>query len=294
MMSGVWRITSQPRDYRRFAWDGGVFESARRSYTDVVEGTVRSPHHLVMVTLRGGARRHQMRTDCGHRYDGPDRAGYASFLPAHRERRLKIEGVAWEWASLALPPDLFEGEDGGPGHDGIVPFSNVNDAFLVSLLSELERIHAIDGRLDPAYCDAMSLALVHYLQRRYGGRDESLSAMKLPPWRLRRIAEYVEARLDGDIRIHALASLVGLSEGHLQRAFRLTTGRSPLQFINEMRISRAMKILSETALPVSSIALEVGFVSPSHFARVFRAVTGVGPAQYRKDHGRSRRAARVS
>jgi AraC family transcriptional regulator len=291
MMNDVWRITSQPRDHRRFTWDRGVFETARRAYTDVVEGTVRSPHHLVMVTLRGGARRHQMKTSCGHRYDGPDRAGYASFLPAHSERRLKIEGVALEWASLALPPELFESDDGRTGCNGLVPFSNVHDVFLVSLLSELERIHAVDGRLDGAYCDAMSIALIHYLQRRYGGGGERLCNIKLPPWRLRRIADYVEAHLDGDIRIHALASLVGLSEGHLHRAFRLTTGLTPLQFINEKRVKRAMALLSGTAVPISNVALEVGFTSSSHFARVFRTVTGIGPSQYRKDHGR---AAQVS
>ena len=129
----------------------------------------------------------------------------------------------------------------------------------------------------------MSSALVRYVERRYDGHSESVAPEKLPPWRLRRIAEYVEAHLDETIRIPALAALVGLSEGHLHRSFRLTTGRTPLQFINERRIQRAMEILSNGAVPVSALALQVGFTSPSHFARIFRAVTGVAPARYRKD-----------
>ena len=64
-------------DRRRFAWDRGVFAAARRVYTDHVEGTISSSHHmimvtLIMVTLRGGAWRHGIQTDAGHCYDGPD------------------------------------------------------------------------------------------------------------------------------------------------------------------------------------------------------------------------------
>lgn len=279
----IWAVSPRPSDHSRFAWDRAIFDTARRGYTDVVEGKIRSPHHLVMVTLSGGARRHQFKTDCGHRYDGPDRAGCASFLPAGCERRLRLEGVAWEWASIALRPDLLPGDDDGrPLLCDVPTFSNVQDPFLFGLFVELKRIHSQNGRLDLTYCDTMVAALVQYLSRRYGGAKDEANPGKLPAWRLRRITDYVEAHLDEEIRISTLASLVGLSEGHLHRAFKLTCGQTLLQFINERRIHRAMELLARSSMPITTLAHEVGFSSPSYFARVFRAHTGVGPAEYRR------------
>jgi AraC family transcriptional regulator len=281
--SDTWNVSPRPPDYRFFAWDRGAFNAARRDFTEVVEGTICSPHHLVMATLRGGSRRHQIRTACGHRADASDRAGYVSFLPARCERRLRLDGVAWEWASLALKPELFERDDCRMGLSSVATFSNMQDPFVVALLGELARLHAADGALDLTYCDAMSVALVEYLIRRYGSGGSLPRPAKLPAWRLRRISEYVDAHLDQDLRIPALASLVDLSEGHLSRSFRLTTGRTPVQFVNERRVHRALELLARDPAPIPVVALRVGFTSPSHFARIFRAITGVAPSQYRKE-----------
>jgi AraC family transcriptional regulator len=275
------RVSPPAEEHRRFAWDGGAFDTARRSYTASVEGTLRSPSHLVMATLAGGAARHEFVTDCGYRYDGPDKPGTVSFLPANCERRLKLQGVAWQWASIALSPELLDegGENATPG-----AFSDVKDRFLFGALSEMQRLHALDGGLDLTYCDAMSVALAHYIKRRYVGRAEPGERVpaRLSPWRLRRIADYVDAHLEGGIRINALATLVGLSEGHLHRTFRATTGETPLQFVNRKRVQRAMELLAGEPVTVVELALRLGFQSPSHLARIFRGVTGVTPSQYRQ------------
>jgi len=282
-------VNPPPADHRSFAWGGGVFDTARRSYTKYVEGTIHAPRHLVMVTLRGGARRHEIRTDCGHRYDGPDRPGAVSFLPAGCERRLRLHDVAWEWASISLAPEILEQamDDAGlapSSAGGLRPFSNAQDPFLFGLLQEFERLHTTDGGLDAAYCETMTFALARYLVRRYGQprRAEPVRAATLPPWRLRRISDYVDAHLDEEIRISTLAALVGVSEGHLHRAFRTTIGQTPLQFINQRRIERAIRILATEPTSVADLALRVGFTSPSHFARIFRSVTGTNPSQYRR------------
>jgi AraC family transcriptional regulator len=149
----------------------------------------------------------------------------------------------------------------------------------------MQRLHALDGGLDLAYCDAISLAVAHYVRRRYGGHalQEVGHPARLSPWRLRRIADYVDAHLESGIRIAALAALVGLSEGHLHRAFRTTTGETPLQFINRKRIQRAMELLAREPVTIVELALRLGFQSPSHFTRVFRSVAGITPSQYRRD-----------
>jgi AraC family transcriptional regulator len=274
-------ISPPPADQRRYTWEYGVFETARRPATALVEGTLRSPQPVVMVTLRGGARRHEIATDDGLRYDGPDRSGMMSFLPAGCARRLRLQDVRWQWASLTVRRDLLD-------DDRIMrPFVGADDAFVLGLLSEMERLHASDGSLDPLYCDAMSIALTYYIARRYWARSADTDArpLRVTSWQMRRIAEFVEANLSEPIRIADLAALADRSEGHFHRAFQKTAGETPLAFIQRRRINRAMRLLATERISIACVALEVGFASPSHFARVFRKLTGCSPGRYRMQHG---------
>jgi AraC family transcriptional regulator len=273
-----WKVDPRPANHMRFAWDGGVFETASRSFTPAVEGTIASQKHLVMVTLRGGARRHEFVTDCGYRYSGEDRRGFVSFLPAGCGRRLRLADVAWEWASIALPvkPETFD--------DGRLRcFSSREDPFVAGLLGEFHRLLKTDGTLDATYCDTMTAALVRYIERRHLGGADAAKRGGLTARQLRQVSDYVEARLGESIRIAALASLVSFSEGHFQRAFRDTTGQTPLQFVNARRVQRSMELLAIGEASVIEVALEVGFSSPGYFARVFSSIAGMSPARYRSE-----------
>lgn len=162
-------------------------------------------------------------------------------------------------------------------------FTNRYEPFIAALVSEVDRLHAEAGRLDATYCDAMALALAHYLLRRYGSAPTSVdqASYQLPQWRMRKIAHYVDAHIGHEIRISDLADLVGLSPGHLHRAFRATKGKTPLAFINDRRIERAMAMLAQDRGSIADVAMRCGFLSPSHFARLFKRATGANPAAYR-------------
>jgi AraC family transcriptional regulator len=279
----------EPRaqDWRSVSWPTGVFDTARRPYTDKVEGIIQTPHHVVLVTLEGGAERLEVASACGHRYDGRERRGAVSFAPAHVERRLRLWGVRSRWASVALGPELFEeaAQDSRARGAGAPPgtFTNADDPFIAALVIEMERIHAADGSLDPTYCDAMASALAHHLVRRYGRAGEPPGrGAKLAPWQMRRIEDHVETHLEGEIRIADLAGAVGVSTSHLHRAFRAATGATPLAFVNQRRIQRAVWLLDRGRMSITEVALRVGFTSPSHFTRTFRRVTGHNPSVYRR------------
>jgi AraC family transcriptional regulator len=275
----IGQLSTRPDGWRRIEWIGGSFETAHRPHTTLVEGVLKSDRHLVMATLRGGAERHETRADDGHRYDGPDRPGSISFLPAGCERRLRLHNVNWRWAAIGLSPEA------GVELSGVGPVSALDDGMVLGLLSEFERLDAIDGGLDPAYCETMALALSRYLGRRYGGvKPAADRAITLPAWRLRRISEHIDARLAHVIRIADLARCAGLSEGHFHRAFRSATGKTPLAFIQQRRVDVAAQLLAQKTNSVSDIALQVGFVSPTHFARVFHAIIGCNPAEFRRRH----------
>jgi AraC family transcriptional regulator len=273
----VRRVEPLAHDWRSVRWDGGCFDTARRPFTEVVEGTIRLPQYLVLATLQGGARTLAVRAECGHRYQGPERAGAVSIVLPNCERRLQLTGVHARWASLAIDAEAFGGAVGA------TCASNITDPFLLALLSEMQQLQAEDGGLDSSYCEAMSLAAVRHLQHRHfangGAAQPRIST--LPRWQLRRVEEYVEGNLERAIRIADLARLCGYSAGHFHRAFRQTCGMTPLEFVNQRRVQRAVGILqAQPGLTVTELAERVGYTSPNYFARLFRRFVGVGPARY--------------
>jgi AraC family transcriptional regulator len=286
----VRRVEPLASNWRSACWSAGSFDTGRRSATDVVEGTIRTPHHMLLVNIRGGARHLTVATDCGHRYEGADQPGAVSFVPGNCERRLRLLDVRSEWASVSLRPELFDGlgashPDGGRRRIEIAAFTNVEDSFLSGVVSEFWRLLNADGSLEPVYAEALSLALAHYLARRFGAipPDDAVSPAKLAPWQVRRITEFVEAGIGAELRIADLATLVGVSVGHFHRAFRATTGRTPLMYINEARVRRALSVMAVENISVAALALRVGFLSPSHFTRIFRRFTGLSPSDVRRD-----------
>jgi AraC-like DNA-binding protein len=122
----------------------------------------------------------------------------------------------------------------------------------------------------------------------------------LPPGLTRRIRDYIESHLDGNVRLETLASLAGLSVHHFARAFRQSIGLSPHKYVLRRRIERARELLSQTDPPLSEIALSIGFADHSHFARHFRRLTGMTPSTarwlQRRHHGHpsARRDTRLS
>lgn len=78
------------------------------------------------------------------------------------------------------------------------------------------------------------------------------------------------------------AGKAGLSVSRLRALFKQATGLSPKQYQLEARVSRAARLLSDSALPVGVIAEQTGFESVYHFSRQFKRMRGLSPAHYRQ------------
>jgi AraC family transcriptional regulator len=65
---------------------------------------------------------------------------------------------------------------------------------------------------------------------------------------------------------------------HFARLFKRTTGVSPHRFLVQRRIEQARALLAAQTLPIAEIARSVGFRTPSHFATIFRRISGITPS----------------
>ncbi|WP_126976171.1 helix-turn-helix transcriptional regulator [Frigidibacter oleivorans] len=233
-----------------------------------------------MATLTGGAERHRFRTDDGNIFDGRDTIGTISFLPAGCGRDLTLSNVAWSWGAVAIDADSFRGTDDLLAR--IPPFTVARDPLIASLVAQMDQVLKADGALDPTWCDAVVIVLTDHLLRmsRQVIRGQSCQ-YRLTDWQMRRVTERMEAGLTEHIRIAELAAELNMSEGHFYRAFRATSGRTPLEVITDRRVERAARLLSTSNASLTEIAFDVGFTSPSYLARAFRKRRGMSPSEWR-------------
>jgi AraC-like DNA-binding protein len=102
----------------------------------------------------------------------------------------------------------------------------------------------------------------------------------LSPKTLRRVQDHIAINLGQKITNQALAQVAKLSPSHFARAFKDSQGVAPHRYILECRVKRTQELLA-TDLPLSEIAVEVGFSDQSHLTRWFREFVGVTPGSYR-------------
>jgi len=86
---------------------------------------------------------------------------------------------------------------------------------------------------------------------------------------------------EADHSLQRLADIAGMSRTTFAEQFRKTFGRTPMDFVKEVRLRRAARFLAATNLPVKAIAYRVGYASRSHFSRAFKSMMGADPASYR-------------
>ncbi|AZQ69051.1 AraC family transcriptional regulator [Silicimonas algicola] len=101
--------------------------------------------------------------------------------------------------------------------------------------------------------------------------------------RLRKALDLTEARLDQPLRLRELAREVALSERSLARKLMNEIGMNWTEAQRRLRMIRAVELLAETREPVTSIALAVGYGSPSAFGAAFRDFAGQSPSEFRAD-----------
>ncbi len=89
--------------------------------------------------------------------------------------------------------------------------------------------------------------------------------------------DYIARHFASAISVAALAGACNISVSALERRFRRHLDKSPRQYINEVRLDNARRLLLETHKPIGTIALETGFADHSHFTRAFARRFGVSP-----------------
>jgi len=134
------------------------------------------------------------------------------------------------------------------------------------------------------YAASLAQVLALHLLRTAGARTPVLRHYTggLPKHKLDLVLAYIHDQLAGQITLADLAGLVHLNQYHFLKAFRQSMGVTPHRYLLARRIAQAQALLHNHMMPITTIALQVGFRTPSHFTWHFRRQTGVTPTAYRR------------
>ena len=132
----------------------------------------------------------------------------------------------------------------------------------------------------PLYDDKRNIIGTYGFSRRLEqarAQTIAMDAVKAP-------VEYIMANYSKDFSIADLAQSAHLSVSALERRFKKYIGKTPTQFINEVRLENARRMLLETNLPIAVVASESGFADHSYFSRKFAELFADIPSVFRQNH----------
>lgn len=152
-----------------------------------------------------------------------------------------------------------------------------------ALVSELESPTSAGRLLADTLASSLAARLVQrHLDPSSGRRLPRLGQSGLDRGRLRRVLDYIEANLEGDLALGRLASVACLSRFHFARAFKAAVGRSPHRYVSARRLDHAKALLLREDRALAEIALALDFSSQASFTRAFAQATGQTPGRYRR------------
>ena len=132
---------------------------------------------------------------------------------------------------------------------------------------------------------AVRTAKIYSLSPRHEGQLQ-FSAM---PQRLQDADSVVQAcqawvadHYHDDYPVAGMITRSGLSARTFARRFRVATGYSPMDYVQALRVEEAKQLLERSQRPVDEIGAEIGYEDPASFRRLFKRLTGLTPAAYRR------------
>ena len=97
------------------------------------------------------------------------------------------------------------------------------------------------------------------------------------------VYNYVVLHIQDVITLDMAAGLLNMAPGSFCRFFKKRTGKSFIQYVKEIRISIAAKMLSDSELPIAQICYESGYNNLANFNFYFKSIMKMTPTQYRKN-----------
>ena len=205
----------------------------------------------------------------------------------HGEMTLMPRGVPSQWAwnsacdrlDVIVYPDVF-----GDGRkldviDRYVFRNSEMEAICRHLYQKLTLSRMPERFYVESQLMRLAVLLLHY-HSTASQADRTLPPGGLTRHQARRVLDYIESNLGGQLTLTELARIADLSLHHFARMFKRTIGVAPYRYVLERRVERAKWMLRTARASLVDISLAVGFDSQSHFTSAFGRMVGATPTEF--------------
>jgi AraC-like DNA-binding protein len=161
---------------------------------------------------------------------------------------------------------------------------------IMKVYRELDTLSSIQ---DGFYAFMQFMTILYELSRCEGARalsSTSFAKIALPSdsRRVQKVKGYIDTHFREEIRLSTLADIAGMSDSSFSRFFKLHTGRNLSDYIIDLRLGHACRLLVDSSDSIAEIGYHCGFNNLSNFNRIFRKRKGCSPSEFRENYRKTR------
>ena len=264
------KLLSTMLPMRMMVSDVGFFPDAAGHFMERLDGC---PQTIVILCVRGegwvmvAGRKH--RVTPGH---------VVTLLPNQRHSYGSETGWTIYWVHAA--GDRASYFTNMLDHRGLLPVMEVP-----SYLKMIPFFEEMLEHLTMGYSSGHSVVTMMALGHLFASlvtEGRSIGVSSSAEQRVRQAVATLRANWQRTVSIPTLAAACNLSTSHFSSLFKKLTGYSPLDFYLHVKMQRAAEMMDNTDWPLKRIAMEIGFLDPLYFSRVFRRIYKMSPSEYRR------------
>ena len=155
---------------------------------------------------------------------------------------------------------------------------------LIDPLSEKQVFHAVISFLTLLY----ELSFFTEKARTLSSSSFAKIEVQANSRRVQKVQHYINAHYQEEIRLNDLAEMVGMTDVAFSRFFKLRTGKSLSDYIIDIRLGYATRLLVDSTMTIAEICYECGFNNLSNFNRIFKKKKNCSPKEFRENYRKKR------
>ena len=161
---------------------------------------------------------------------------------------------------------------------------------IMKVYRELDTLSSIR---DGFYAFTQFLTILYELSRSEGARalsSTSFAKIAVPSdsRRVQKVKGYIDSHYREEIRLSTVADIAGMSDSSFSRFFKLHTGRNLSDYIIDLRLGHACRLLVDSSDSIAEIGYHCGFNNLSNFNRIFRKRKGCSPSEFCENYHKTR------
>lgn len=162
-----------------------------------------------------------------------------------------------------------------------------------AIMRVYKMIDTLSSVKDGFYAFTQFLSILYELSKCEGARPLASSSfakveVSSDSRRVQKVKNYIDQNYRYEIRLPQLADIVGMSPSAFSRFFKLHTGRNLCEYIIDLRLGYASRMLVDSTHSIAEIGFSCGFNNLSNFNRIFKKRKGCSPSEFRENYHKTR------